>query len=169
MNRACAGQTVLDLFPAPPRDHVEDTLKLMCDVHGCIRGEIEGEVRELYRDFGTVEAFDRCKALVHFRDGKRCHEPLGCTTTRQVGVFDPDVEGRLGVGPLLGGDPRPADGAGVQIEKLGLRPQEARELDGMRRPTGEDAIRAAALLLSIPLLLACLPLIAYDWIKERIK
>lgn len=38
----------------------------------------------------------------------------------------------------------------------------------MRRPTGEDAIRAAALLLSIPLLLACLPLIAYDWIKERI-
>ena len=58
MNRACAGQTVLDLFPAPPRDHVEDTLKWMCDVHGCIRGEIEGEVRELYRDFGTVEAFD---------------------------------------------------------------------------------------------------------------
>lgn len=33
----------------------------------------------------------------------------------------------------------------------------------MRRPTGEDAIRAAALLLSIPLL------IAYDWIKERKK
>lgn len=33
----------------------------------------------------------------------------------------------------------------------------------MRRPTGEDAIRAAALLL------ACLPLIAYDWIKERKK
>lgn len=32
----------------------------------------------------------------------------------------------------------------------------------MRRPTGEDAIRAAALLLSIPL-------IAYDWIKERKK
>ena len=79
MNRACAGQTVLDLFPAPPRDHVEDTLKWMCDVHGCIRGEIEGEVRELYRDFGTVEAFDRCKALVDFHDG-------------QVGVFDPGVE-----------------------------------------------------------------------------
>lgn len=39
----------------------------------------------------------------------------------------------------------------------------------MRRPTGEDARRAAALLLSIPLLLACLPLIAYDWIKERKK
>lgn len=92
MNRACAGQTVLDLFPAPPRDHVEDTLKWMCDVHGCIRGEIEGEVRELYRDFGTVEAFDRCKALVHFRDGKRCHEPLGCTTPRQIGVFDPNVK-----------------------------------------------------------------------------
>lgn len=92
MNRACAGQTVLDLFPAPPRDHVEDTLKWMCDVHGCIRGEIEGEVRELYRDFGTVEAFDRCKALVDFHDGKRCHEPLGCTTPRQIGVFDPDVE-----------------------------------------------------------------------------
>lgn len=88
MNRACAGQTVLDLFPAPPRDHVEDTIRWMCDVHGCIRGEIEVEVREL---------------------------------------------------------------------------------DGMRRPTGEDAIRAAALLLSIPLLLACLPLIAYDWIKERKK
>lgn len=105
MNRACAGQTVLDLFPAPPRDHVEDTLKWMCDVHGRIRGEIEGEVRELYRDFGTVEAFDRCKALVDFHDGKKCHEPLGCTT------------------------PRPADGAGVQIEKLGLRPEEARELD----------------------------------------
>lgn len=49
MNRACAGQTVLDLFPAPPRDHVEDTIKWMCDVHGCIRGEIEGKVRELYR------------------------------------------------------------------------------------------------------------------------
>ena len=92
MNRACAGQTVLDLFPAPPRDHVEDTLTWMCDVHGCIRGEIEGEVRELYRDFGTVEAFDRCKALVHFRDGKRCHEPLLCTTPRQFGVFDPGVE-----------------------------------------------------------------------------
>lgn len=73
------------------------------------------------------------------------------------------------MGPLLGGDPRPADGAGVQIEKLELRPEEARELDGMRRPTGEDAIRAAALLLSIPLLIACLPLIAYDWIKERKK
>lgn len=39
----------------------------------------------------------------------------------------------------------------------------------MRRPTGEDAIRAAALLLSIPPLLACLPLIAYGWIKERKK
>lgn len=39
----------------------------------------------------------------------------------------------------------------------------------MRRPTGEDAIRAAALLLSIPLLVACLPPIAYDWIKERKK
>lgn len=65
MNRACAGQTVLDLFPAPPRDHVGDTLKWMCDVHGCIRGEIEGEVRELYRDFGTVEAFDRCWAATH--------------------------------------------------------------------------------------------------------
>lgn len=68
-----------------------------------------------------------------------------------------------------GGDPRPADGAGVQIEKLGLRPEETRELDGMRRPTGEDAIRAAALLLSIPLLVACLPLIAYDWIKEKTR
>lgn len=45
MNMACAGQTVLDLFPAPPRDHVDDTLKWMCDVHGCIRGEIEGEAR----------------------------------------------------------------------------------------------------------------------------
>lgn len=39
----------------------------------------------------------------------------------------------------------------------------------MRRPTGEDAIRTAALLLSIPLLVACLPLIAYDWIKGRKK
>ena len=39
----------------------------------------------------------------------------------------------------------------------------------MRRPTGEDAIRAAALLLSIPLLIACLPPIAYDWIKEKKK
>lgn len=39
----------------------------------------------------------------------------------------------------------------------------------MRKPTGEDAIRAAALLLSIPLLIACLQLIAYDWIKERKK
>lgn len=39
----------------------------------------------------------------------------------------------------------------------------------MRRPTGEDAIRAAALLLSIPLLLACLPLIAYDWIKGKTR
>lgn len=39
----------------------------------------------------------------------------------------------------------------------------------MRRPNGEDAIRAAALLLSIPLLLACLPLIAYDWIKEKTR
>lgn len=39
----------------------------------------------------------------------------------------------------------------------------------MRRPTGEDAIRAAALPLSIPLLLACLPLIAYDWIKEKTR
>lgn len=39
----------------------------------------------------------------------------------------------------------------------------------MRKPTGEDAIRAAALLLSIPMLLACLPLIAYDWIKEKTK
>ena len=39
----------------------------------------------------------------------------------------------------------------------------------MRKPTGEDAIRAAALLLSIPLLIARLPLIAYDWIKERKK
>lgn len=39
----------------------------------------------------------------------------------------------------------------------------------MRRPTEGDAIRAAALLLSIPLLLACLPLIAYDWIKEKTR
>lgn len=39
----------------------------------------------------------------------------------------------------------------------------------MRRPTEEDAIRAAAPLLSIPLLLACLPLIAYDWIKEKTR
>ena len=39
----------------------------------------------------------------------------------------------------------------------------------MRKPTGEDAIRAAALLLSIPLLLACLPLIAYDWIKKKTR
>lgn len=39
----------------------------------------------------------------------------------------------------------------------------------MRRPTGEDAIRAAALLLSIPLLVACLPPIAYDWIKEKTR
>lgn len=39
----------------------------------------------------------------------------------------------------------------------------------MRRPTGEDAIRAAALLLSIPLLVACLPLIAYDLIKEKTR
>lgn len=39
----------------------------------------------------------------------------------------------------------------------------------MRRPTWEDAIRATALLLSIPMLLACLPLIAYDWIKEKTK
>lgn len=39
----------------------------------------------------------------------------------------------------------------------------------MRKPTGEDAIRAAALLLSIPLLVACLPLIAYDWIKEKAR
>lgn len=39
----------------------------------------------------------------------------------------------------------------------------------MRRPTGEDAIRAAALLLSIPLLVACLPRIAYDWIKEKTR
>lgn len=39
----------------------------------------------------------------------------------------------------------------------------------MRRPTGEDAIRAAALLLSIPLLVACLTLIAYDWIKEKTR
>ena len=80
MNRACAGQTALDLFPAPPRDHVEDTLEWMCDVHGCVRGEIEGEVRELYR------------ALVHFRNGKRCNEPLGRTTPRQIGVFDHGVE-----------------------------------------------------------------------------
>ena len=64
----------------------------MCDVHGCIRGEIEGEVRELYRDFGTVEAFERCKALVDFHDGKKCHEPLLCTRPRQIGVFDPDVD-----------------------------------------------------------------------------
>lgn len=39
----------------------------------------------------------------------------------------------------------------------------------MRRPTGEDVIRVAALPLSIPLLVACLPLIAYDWIMERKK
>lgn len=92
MNRACAGQTALDLFPAPPRDHVEDTLEWMCDVHGCVRGEIEAEVRELYRDFGIVEAFDRCKALVHFHDGKKCNEPLRCTSPRQIGVFDPNVK-----------------------------------------------------------------------------
>ena len=39
-----------------------------------------------------MEAFDRCKALVDFHDGKKCHEPLRCTSPWQIGVFDPDVE-----------------------------------------------------------------------------
>lgn len=56
MNRACAGQTVLDLFPAPPRDHVEDTLKWMCDVHGCIRGE--GIAKELGTTPGEEQTCD---------------------------------------------------------------------------------------------------------------
>lgn len=37
----------------------------------------------------------------------------------------------------------------------------------MRRPTEEDIIWAVAIVLSIPLLIACLPLIVYDWIKEH--
>ena len=39
----------------------------------------------------------------------------------------------------------------------------------MRKPTEEDIIWSVAIVLSIPLLVACLPLIVYDWIKEKRK
>ena len=89
---ACAGQMALDLFPAPPSDHVEKTLRWMCDVHGCERERIAVFVRRLYRDFPQCEAFSRCKALVHFFDGRKSSEPLQCTSPAQIGVFDPRLD-----------------------------------------------------------------------------
>ena len=93
MNRACAGQTVLDLFPAPPRDHVEDTLEWMCDVHGCIRGEIEGEVRKNDRGYevGDKIVFDVVTNKSYFV-GEAARHPLNGATYRIDYILD-DFEG----------------------------------------------------------------------------
>lgn len=65
MNRACAGQTVLDLFPAPPRDHVEDTIRWMCDVHGCIRGEaVEGFDSDSLLEVADLVDRPTCKIIL---------------------------------------------------------------------------------------------------------
>lgn len=62
MNRACAGQTVLDLFPAPPLDHVEDTIRWMCDVHGCITPR---QIGVFDPNVKVHTVWDRCWAATH--------------------------------------------------------------------------------------------------------
>lgn len=89
MNRACAGQTVLDLFPAPPRDHVEDTLKWMCDVHGCIRDEIEGDVSYLAK---RIEIIGKCTKDLEKVNRERIEQLWGSGNTGKERAVDDESD-----------------------------------------------------------------------------